>query len=102
MVVSHTVSERFREVLVLQLRKRLLQVLRLDRKEPVLILVGDADHQAPPAIAKATYNKQKKNKHFVTEFAEVPGRGHSITIDSGWQAVAQMSLDFFRENLGQS
>ena len=73
-----------------------------DDRGHMLILVGDADHQAPPAIAEATYKKQRKNEHFVTEFAEVPGRGHSITIDSGWQAVAQMSLDFFRENLGQS
>ena len=24
----------------------------------------------------------------------MPGRGHSITIDSGWQEVAQTCLDF--------
>ena len=63
----------------------------------MLVLVGEEDHQAPPAIARATYKKQSKNKHSVTEFVEVPGRGHSITIDSGWQEVAQSCLDFFRQ-----
>ena len=64
---------------------------------PMLVLVGAEDHQAPPAIARATYKKQAKNKHFPTEFAEVPQRGHSITIDSGWQEVAQICLDFLRK-----
>lgn len=69
-----------------------------DDRGPMLILVGDEDHQAPPAIARSTYKKQRKNDHFVTEFAEVPGRGHSITIDSGWEEVARMSLEFFEKN----
>ncbi|MET0447808.1 MAG: alpha/beta hydrolase [Aeromicrobium sp.] len=72
-----------------------------DDRGPMLILVGDADHQAPPAIARSTYRKQRKNTHFVTEFAEVPDRGHSITIDSGWEQVAKISLDFFERNRGQ-
>ncbi|GGG11467.1 alpha/beta hydrolase [Rhodococcoides trifolii] len=65
---------------------------------PMLVLVGSDDHQAPPAIARATFEKQKKNKHFATEYGVVPGRGHSITIDSGWEEVAQTCLDFFRKN----
>jgi non-heme chloroperoxidase len=32
----------------------------------------------------------------VTEFAEPPGRGHSLTIDSGWTQVAQTALDFIK------
>lgn len=63
---------------------------------PMLIVVGEKDHQAPPAIAEATFKQQQKNKDSVTEFVEVPGRGHSITIDSGWQPVAQLCLDFIR------
>lgn len=69
-----------------------------DDRGPMLILVGDVDHQAPPAIARATYKKQLKNTHFATEFAEVAGRGHSITIDSGWQEVAQTCLEFFQRS----
>jgi non-heme chloroperoxidase len=61
---------------------------------PMLIISGEKDHQAPHAIARATYKKQVKNKANLTEFTEIPGRGHSLTIDSGWQQVAQVCLDF--------
>jgi hypothetical protein len=60
----------------------------------MLVVSGELDHQAPHAIAWATYTAQKKNQHFVTEFAEIPKRGHSLTIDSDWQEVARTCLDF--------
>ena len=62
----------------------------------MLIISGELDHQAPWAIAEATYKQQVKNTHAVTEIIEIPNRGHSLTIDSGWQEVAQTSLDFIR------
>jgi hypothetical protein len=49
----------------------------------------------PTAIAHAAYKKHAKNQA-VTEFAEMPGRGHSLTIDHGWQEVARTALDFVR------
>jgi non-heme chloroperoxidase len=61
---------------------------------PMLIISGEKDHQAPTAIAEATFKQQQKNQTAVTEFVEIPGRGHSLTIDSGWQVVAQTCLDF--------
>lgn len=61
---------------------------------PMLVLVGEDDHQAPPAIAEATFAKQMKNEHAVTEYLTLPGRGHSLTIDAGWREVAQTCLDF--------
>jgi non-heme chloroperoxidase len=61
---------------------------------PMLIISGEKDHQAPTAIAEATFKQQQKNQEAVTEFIEIPGRGHSLTIDSGWQEVAQTCLDF--------
>jgi non-heme chloroperoxidase len=61
---------------------------------PMLIIAGELDHQAPTAMAKAAFKKQSKNEHHVTEFEEIEGRGHSLTIDSGWETVAQTSLDF--------
>lgn len=61
---------------------------------PMLIISGEKDHQAPTAIAEATYKQQQKNPTAVTEFVEIPNRGHSLTIDSGWQEVAQTCLDF--------
>lgn len=48
-----------------------------------------------PAIAKASFKKQDKNAG-VTEYAEMQGRGHSLTIDNGWQDVADAALEFVR------
>ncbi len=72
---------------------------RADKKNPdrgpMLIIGGEKDHQVPWAIAHATYKEQSENAG-VTEIAEIPNRGHSLTIDSGWQEVAQTCLDFIR------
>ena len=60
---------------------------------PLLIVSGEKDHTVPPSISDAAYKQQLKNKG-VTEFAEIPGRGHSLTIDSGWLEVCNTSLAF--------
>jgi non-heme chloroperoxidase len=62
---------------------------------PLLIISGENDHTVPPAIANASYKKQKRNKG-VTEIAEIKGRGHALTIDNGWREVADTALDFVR------
>jgi pimeloyl-ACP methyl ester carboxylesterase len=62
---------------------------------PLLIISGEQDHTVPPAIANAAYKKQKRNVG-VTEIAEIPGRGHALTIDSGWREVADTALAFVR------
>ncbi|MEV0719602.1 alpha/beta hydrolase [Asanoa sp. NPDC050611] len=63
---------------------------------PMLVLSGEKDHTVPHAIAHASYERQARNTHAVTEFAEVAGRGHSLTIDSGWREVADTALAFVR------
>ena len=60
---------------------------------PLLIISGEKDHTVPRSISDAAYKQQQKNKG-TTEFAEIPGRGHALTIDSGWLEVAQTSLAF--------
>jgi pimeloyl-ACP methyl ester carboxylesterase len=60
---------------------------------PLLILDGEKDHTVPWAIANASYKRQKRNPN-VTEIKKMPNRGHSLTIDHGWQEVAQTALDF--------
>jgi pimeloyl-ACP methyl ester carboxylesterase len=65
------------------------------KRGPLLIIVGEKDHTVPPAIAKASYKKQKRNEG-VTEYVEIPGRGHALTIDSGWREVADTALAFVR------
>jgi non-heme chloroperoxidase len=60
---------------------------------PLLIIVGEEDHTVPPAIAKAAYKQQKHNEG-VTEYLEIPGRGHALVIDNGWRDVADAALTF--------
>jgi non-heme chloroperoxidase len=62
---------------------------------PMLIVSGEQDHTVPPVLANAAYQHQLKNSG-VTEFAAIPGRGHSLTIDDGWQEVAETALSFVR------
>jgi non-heme chloroperoxidase len=62
---------------------------------PMLVVSGEQDHTVPHVLANAAYQHQLKNSG-VTEFAEIPGRGHSLTIDDGWQEVAETALSFVR------
>ncbi len=62
---------------------------------PLLIINGEKDHTVPLAIAKASFKKQQRNEG-VTEFAEIPNRGHALTIDSGWREVADTALGFVK------
>jgi pimeloyl-ACP methyl ester carboxylesterase len=62
---------------------------------PLLIISGAEDHTVPPAIANASFNKQRRNSG-VTEIVEIPHRGHSLTIDSGWRGVADTALAFVK------
>ena len=72
---------------------------KLDPKNPdrgpLLIIDGEKDHTVPWAIANASYKRQMRNAA-VTEIKQIPNRGHSLTIDSGWQEVAQTALDFVK------
>jgi non-heme chloroperoxidase len=62
---------------------------------PLLIISGEKDHTVPHAISHAAFKRQQRNQG-VTEFAEIPGRGHALTIDSGWREVAETALTFIR------
>ncbi len=62
---------------------------------PLLIISGEKDHTVPWAIANASYKKQAHNPG-TTEIIEIPGRGHALTIDSGWRKVADTALDFIK------
>jgi len=58
---------------------------------PLLLVMGGRDHTVPEVITKATL-KQYRHSDAITELAEFPDRGHSLTIDSGWRAVADQCL----------
>jgi pimeloyl-ACP methyl ester carboxylesterase len=66
---------------------------------PLLVLSGEKDHTVPWAIANAAYHRQKRNPG-LTEIRELAGRGHSLTIDSGWQEVAEAARSFVDQHRG--
>jgi pimeloyl-ACP methyl ester carboxylesterase len=62
---------------------------------PLLIISGEKDHTVPWALANAAYKQQDDNPG-VTEIVEIKGRGHALTIDSGWREVADTALAFVK------
>ena len=62
---------------------------------PMLILAGEKDHTVPHAIANASFKHERRNDG-VTEIVEIEGRGHSLTIDSGWREVCDTALAFVK------
>ena len=62
---------------------------------PLLIVSGQKDHTVPWSIANASFRQQQINSG-LTEIVEMPNRGHSLTIDSGWREVADTALAFVR------
>lgn len=64
---------------------------------PLLIISGEYDHTVPWAMSHAAFKLQEKNPG-LTEIKEIPDRGHSLTIDHGWQEVAKTALAFVEKN----
>jgi pimeloyl-ACP methyl ester carboxylesterase len=60
---------------------------------PLLIISGEKDNTVPRAISSASFKIQQRNSG-VTEFVEMPNRGHALTIDNGWREVADKTLAF--------
>ena len=65
------------------------------RRGPLLIVSGEKDNTVPWAIANASFRRQQRNPG-VTEIVEMPNRGHALTVDHGWQEVAETALAFIR------
>ena len=71
---------------------------RNPERGPLLLIAGEQDHTVPLAVVKAAYKLQQHNP-WVTELREIPGRGHSLTIDHGWREVAEIAFAFIAEQL---
>ena len=65
------------------------------QRGPLLIISGERDNTVPWSIAHASYKQQEDNEG-VTEIVEIKGRGHALTIDSGWREVADTALAFVK------
>jgi hypothetical protein len=58
-----------------------------------VVALAVLDHTVPVGPTKSEFKIQSRNPG-VTEYLEMPDRGHSLTIDHVWQEVAQAMLDF--------
>jgi alpha-beta hydrolase superfamily lysophospholipase len=63
---------------------------------PLLLISGTADHTVPDVVTQSTL-KQYRHSTAVTELKQFEGRGHSLTIDSGWKDVADSILGWLKE-----
>ena len=69
-----------------------------DDRGPLLLIAGGDDHTVPQVVVENQFKIQQKNVGD-TEIAVIPGRGHSLTIDSGWREVADTALEFVQRYL---
>ena len=69
---------------------------RRNNRAPLLLVAGTEDHLIPPRIVKANHRAYRYSTA-VTEYREFPGRTHFIIGQSGWEEVANYSLDWARD-----
>jgi pimeloyl-ACP methyl ester carboxylesterase len=62
---------------------------------PLLLVSGEKDNTVPPVLVKSTLKAYSKSPA-ITELKEFAGRGHSLTIDSGWRELAEYSLAWLK------
>jgi non-heme chloroperoxidase len=63
------------------------------KRGPLLLISGQRDHTVPDVVTRATY-KLYGGSTATTELKQFAGRGHSLTLDSGWRAVADHTLSW--------
>jgi non-heme chloroperoxidase len=67
-------------------------------RAPLLITAGGQDHTVPAAISRSTH-KLYRHTSAVTDLREFPDRGHSLTIDHGWEEIADATLEWLGKQL---
>ncbi|HEY2042486.1 MAG TPA: alpha/beta hydrolase [Jatrophihabitans sp.] len=68
-----------------------------ETRGPLLLISGTEDHTVPDLTTRSTL-KQYRHSTAVTELKQFEGRGHSLTVDSGWKEVADAVLDWLKVN----
>ena len=66
-----------------------------ESRGPLLLISGTKDHTVPDKVTRSTL-KQYRDSAAVTELKQFEGRGHSLTIDSGWKDVANAVLEWLQ------
>jgi pimeloyl-ACP methyl ester carboxylesterase len=69
---------------------------RRNNRAPLLLVAGSEDHVIPPRIVKANL-RAYRHSTAVTEYKEFPGRTHFGIGQSGWEEMANFSLDWARD-----
>lgn len=64
---------------------------------PLLLISGEKDNTVPWPIVYGAHRKQSLNPS-LTQVVELAERGHSLTIDHGWELVADTALGFIAEH----
>jgi pimeloyl-ACP methyl ester carboxylesterase len=70
-----------------------------EQRGPLLLTSGKQDHTVPDVTTRSTL-KQYRDSMAVTELKQFEGRGHSLTIDSGWRKVADAVLEWLQPITG--
>ncbi len=71
-----------------------------EHRGPLLLISGKQDHTVPDVTSFTL--KQYRDSTAVTELKQFEGRGHSLTIDSGWPEVADATLEWLQAMTDQS
>jgi pimeloyl-ACP methyl ester carboxylesterase len=61
---------------------------------PLLLISGTEDHTVPKSVTLDVVKMYEASPDSITEYREFDGRGHSLTIDSGWRDVADVCLEW--------
>ena len=64
--------------------------------EPLLVVTSGPESPAAKAIRKSAA-KQSRHSRAETDVLEFPDRGHTLTIDHGWQDVAEGCLSWLEQ-----
>ena len=61
---------------------------------PLLLTSGTEDHTVPKVVTLAVSKLYADNASSVTDYHEYEGKGHSLTLDAGWNDVADDVLEW--------
>ena len=67
--------------------------LHNDRRAPLLLIAGGADHTVPDRLTRANVRRYHSTSS-VTDYKEFPGRPHFTIGVPGWEGVADFALDW--------
>ncbi|MGY1762256.1 alpha/beta hydrolase [Geodermatophilus sp. SYSU D00779] len=71
-----------------------------DDRAPLLFVTGGADHVMPPSVNHSNA-RHYRHSAALTEVRDLPGRSHWTCAEPGWEAVADLALDWAVENAGR-